>query len=86
MRYSQFLSSSTRVGTTIYDQFHQIFFNQLLVLMSLYQHAKDQACHHFSLEIFDLKILQSDQEHFGSYLRNQNFTKHEICSRIQQLV
>ena len=25
------------------------------------------------------------QEHFGPYLRNQNFPKYEICSSIQQL-
>ena len=38
-----------------------IFFNQLLILMNLYQHAKNQAFSSFyPRDIFDLKILQSD--------------------------
>ena len=43
--------------------------------MNLQQYAKNQAFSSFcSRDILNLKI----QEHFGPYLRNQNFSKYEI--------
>ena len=54
-----------------------IFFNQFLILMNLYQHAKNQV-----FLSFCSAILLTGHEHVGLYLWNQTFHKYEICSRI----
>ena len=65
----------------------QIFFNQLLISMYLYQNTKNQNFSSFSSrDIIDLKIHLIGQDHFDSHLRNQNFVKHEICVSLQQLI
>ena len=37
------------------------------------------------LQLIEKSCNLIGQEHFGPYLRNQNFPKYEICSSIQQL-
>ena len=55
-------------------------FNQLLIFVNLYQHAKNEAVSTIcSGETVDLKILQSDWlRAFGLYPRNNNFPKYNI--------
>ena len=43
LRYSQFLSPVTRLATTISGHAHQKIFDQLLIYVNLYQHAKYHA-------------------------------------------
>ena len=63
-----------------------IFFNQLLISMNLYEHAKNQPVSSYcSREIVDLKILQYDWPR-AFWSISQNFPKYEICPRIQQLI
>ena len=50
LRYSQFQSPVTRLATPI-----QKFFDQLLIYMNLYQHAKNQAISLIFLEIWLIK-------------------------------
>ena len=63
-----------------------IFFNQLS--MNLYQHAKNQAFSSFCS--WDILILKPCNligwEHFGPNLRNQNFPKYGIQTRIQEIL
>ena len=81
------MSFATRVVTPIYDHHTQIFFNQLLISMHLYQNTKYQNFSSFSSgDIIDLKIHLIGQEHFDSHLRNQNFVKHEMCVSLEQLI
>ena len=54
-----------------------IFFNQFLISMNLYQHAKNQV-----FLSFCSAILLTGHEHVGLYLWNQTFHKYEICSSI----
>ena len=37
------------------------------------------------LRLIEKSCNLTGQEHFGPYLRNQNFLKYEICSNIQEL-
>ena len=60
VKYSQFKSPAIRVAQLFMTMPIQIFFNQFLVLMNMYQHAKNQAFSIYFRDIFDLKILQSD--------------------------
>ena len=61
LRYRQFYSPVTRLYTPISNHPHPKTFDQLLIYMNLYQHAKKQAislvC---SGDMIDQKILQSD--------------------------
>ena len=51
----------TRVSTFISDQNYHNIFNQLLIFINLYQHAKNQLISTLcSGDIFDSNILQSD--------------------------
>ena len=63
-----------------------IFFNQLLIAMNLYQHAKNQPFSSFcSRDTVDLKIQQSDWPRVVWPI-SQNFPKYEVCPSIQQLI
>ena len=62
-----------------------IFFNQFLISMNLYQHAKNQVFLSFcsgNVWFKNPAFLLTGHEHFGLYLRNQNIHKYEICSSI----
>ena len=49
------------VATPIFDHIHPKLFNQLLISMNMYQHAKNHAISSFCCkDLIDLKILQSD--------------------------
>ena len=65
-----------------------IYFNQLFLLMNLYQHAKNEAFSSYcSGDLVDLKSCNLiGQEHFDPYLRNQITPKYCICARIQQII
>ena len=65
-----------------------IFFNHFLISMNLYQYAEYQAFSSFcSRDVVDLKFCNLiGQEHFGPYLRNQDFPKREICPSMQKLI
>ena len=59
----------------------QIFFNELLISMNLYQHAKKQACSSFCFrDTTDLKILHSD------WPRTFSKTRFGICVTMQQII
>ena len=66
----------------------QSIFDQLLVLVNLYQDAKNQPISLIcSGDMVDKKILQSDWlRTFTPYLRNKNFSKYEICAGIQPII
>ena len=57
------------------------FFYQLLIYVNLCQHVKIRLFHWFVLEIWLIKKSCNliGWEHFGPYLRNQNFPTYEIC-------
>ena len=88
LRYGKFL----RVQRTDWPyQFlimtNQKLFNQLLIFASLYQHAKNEVVSPIcSGQIVHLKIMLSDWEHFGLYIRNKIFSKYRICAGTQQIV
>ena len=71
-----------------FTMLNQKTFNQLLIFVNLYQHAKNETVSSiYSGEIFDLKILQSDWlRDFGLYLRNKIFSKYRICTGTQQTI
>ena len=61
---------------------NQKFFNQALIHVNFYHHAKNQAilliC---SRDMVYYKILLSDWlSNFGHYNRNKNFLKYGICA------
>ena len=43
LRYSQFQSRVTKLAVPIFDHAHPTFFDQILIYVNLYQHAKIQA-------------------------------------------
>ena len=54
--------------------------NQFISLISLWDTANFRV-----LRLIEKSHNLIGQEHFGSYLRNQNFPKYDICSSIQEL-
>ena len=54
--------------------------NQFISLISLWDTANFRV-----LRLIEKSCNLIGQEHFGPYLRNQNFPKYEICSSIQEL-
>ena len=54
--------------------------NQFISLISLWDTANFRV-----LWLIEKSCNLIGQEHFGPYLRNQNFPKYEICSSIQEL-
>ena len=60
VRFSQFWSLAIRVAQLFMTMPTPIFSHQLLILVNLYQHAKNQACSFYSRDILDLKILHFD--------------------------
>ena len=54
--------------------------NQFISLISLWDTAKFRV-----LRLIEKSCNQIGRKCFGPYLRNQNFPKYEICSRIQEL-
>ena len=54
--------------------------NQFISLISSWDTDNFRA-----LRLIEKSLNLIGQEHFGPYLRNQNFPKYEICSTIQQL-
>ena len=60
----------------------QKIFNQLLIFVTLYQHAKNEAVSSIcSAEIVDLKVLRSDWLRiFWPLSRNKIFPKYRICA------
>ena len=61
MRYSQFQSFAVKVGAIIYDHVHLNIFQSIFNFDEFCINIqKVKLFHHFALEIFDLKIPQSD--------------------------
>ena len=54
--------------------------NQFISLISLWDTANFRV-----LRLIEKSCNLIGQEHFGPYLRNQNFPKYEVCSSIQEL-
>ena len=54
--------------------------NQFIPLISLWDTANFRV-----LQLIEKSCNLIGQEHFGPYLRNQNFPKYEICSSIKEL-
>ena len=81
LRYSQFQSPMTRPTTPFFDHVHPKIFDQLLIYVNLYQHAKN-------LRNPDFWIKKSCNligwEYFGPYLRHKNVLKYGICAGTQQ--
>ena len=67
---------------------NQKIFDQLLIFVNLYRHAKYDAVSSIcSRETVDLKILQSDWlRACGLYLRKKIFLKYKICAGTQQII
>ena len=67
---------------------NQKVFNQLLIFMNLYQHAKNEAVSSICFgEIVELKIQQSDWlRAFDLNLRNKILPKYRTCSGIQKIM
>ena len=67
---------------------NQKIVNQLLICVSLYQHAKNKAASSIcSGEILDLKILQSDWlRAFWPISQQQDFPKYRICLGTLQII
>ena len=63
-------------------------FNQLLILMNLYQHSKNEAASSIcSEEIVDLEVLQSDWlKAFWPISQEQDFFRYRICAGTQQII
>ena len=63
-------------------------FDELLIYVNLYQHAKNQAFYWFILKIWLIKKSCNliGWEHFGAYLRNKNFPKDGICAGTQKII
>ena len=66
---------------------NQKLFNQLLIFVNLYHHAKnDAASSIFSGEMVDLKILELDWlRPFWHLSQLQDFSKYRICAKTQQI-
>ena len=54
--------------------------DRFIALISLWDTANFRV-----LRLIEKSRNRSDQEHFGPYLRNQNFPKYETCSSLQEL-
>ena len=54
-------------------------------LRKLLDGHKKHFLHYFFVRLIEKSPNLIGQEHFGPYPRNQNFTKYEICSSIQEL-
>ena len=67
---------------------NQKTFNQFLIVVTLYLHAKNKAISSIcSGEIIDLKILQSDGlRAFWSISQKQDFSQYSICAGSQQTI
>ena len=72
------LESCVQTGHT------QKIFDQLLIYVNLYKHAKNQANSLIWLIKKPCNLI--GWEHFGPYLRNQNFPKYGICAGTQQIL
>ena len=71
LRYSQFQSPVTRLTMSIFDMSTQKKFDQVLIYVNLYQHAKNQAIY-----MVDWKILQSGWlRTFWSISQEQKFSQ-----------
>ena len=60
-------------------------FDQLLIFVNLYQHAKNQAISLFILEIWLIEKSRNliGWEHVNPYLRNKDFPKYGICAETE---
>ena len=87
LTYIQFQIPVTRLAKPISDLPNQKIFDQLLISVNLYQHAKNRA---ISLICSgDWLIKRSCNligwEHFDPYPSNKNFCKYGICAGTKQI-
>ena len=79
-----FWSPATRVNTPIYDYPHPNIFQSTFNFNEF-----GSTCQQINVTLFNYSRDVNDligQEHFGPYVRNQNFSKYEFWSSIQQLI
>ena len=78
----------TRLATPFLNMAIPKIFNQLLIFMNFYQHAKNQAISSFCVgDIADLKILQSDwQRALPPKSQEPDFPKYGIFTRTYHII
>ena len=89
LRYSQFYSPVTRLVTPISGHTHPNIFWSTFNLCKFVSTCKKSG--YFNCFVLEIWLIKKScnligWEHFGPYLRNQNFPRYGICAGTQQII